>query len=378
MSLGSPAGRRASFALAIGLNYVDAPPTLNASIDEVIEPTGWQLPIAFGRWNPGRPSAAARLQPCPVVDGEWKTHHQRVAFAAPITNGNCALSPHLLEPVLAVNGGREWRHSRPPDIERRMPEIAWRAAAASSKFLWTIAPPPMSHRAWGYDSDMRINPRTLPNLEDIFELDDQFLLSPHAGAWRPALICGRRLSDGSTVVLKYWKKARTSIDADLRDLWRREVRHAERLRARPGADGLLVPMLEASEADDAFYVVMPGEWVPLKVKLRDCGSQHWCRGLQVERHRQILWRNLRRLVQGLDVIHAQRVVHGGLDEDVVFTASDHEADFRIGGFEWCFHVSEGASGPSRPFASSLTDDFASVGGLLARMLGLGMCRRHLF
>lgn len=175
---------------------------------------------------------------------------------------------------------------------------------------------------------MRIKQRKLPKLEDIFELDEQFLLSPHAGAWRPALICGRRLSDGSTVVLKYWKKARTSIDADLRDLWRREVRHAERLRARPGADDLLVPMLEASEADDAFYVVMPGEWVPLKVKLRDCSPQHWCRGLQLERHRQILWRNLRRLVQGLDVIHAQRVVHGGLDEDVVFTASDHEADFR--------------------------------------------------
>lgn len=217
---------------------------------------------------------------------------------------------------------------------------------------------------------MRIKPRKLPKLEDIFELDEHFLLSPHAGAWRPALICGRRLSDGSTVVLKYWKKARTSIDADLRDLWRREVRHAERLRARLSADDLLVPMLEASEADDAFYVVMPGEWVPLKVKLRDCSPQHWCRGLQAERHRQILWRNLRRLVQGLDVIHAQRVVHGGLDEDVVFTASDHEADFRIGGFEWCFHVSEGASGPTRPFASSLTDDFASVGGLIARMLGL--------
>jgi len=217
---------------------------------------------------------------------------------------------------------------------------------------------------------MRIKQRKLPKLEDVFELDEQFLLSPHAGAWRPALIRGRRLSDGSTVVLKYWKKARTSIDADLRDLWRREERHAERLRARPGADDLLVPMLEASEADDAFYVAMPGEWVPLKVKLRDCSPQHWCRGLQVERHRQILWRNLRRLVQGLDVIHAQRVVHGDLDEDVVFTASDHEADFRIGGFEWCFHVSEGASGPSRPFASSLTDDFASVGGLIARMLGL--------
>lgn len=215
---------------------------------------------------------------------------------------------------------------------------------------------------------MRIKQRKLPELDALFDRDDNYLQRPDAEAWRPALVTGRRRSDGAPVLIKSWQKAGSTIDADLRDLWRRETRHAERLRARPGADELLVPIIEASEAQDAFYAVMPGEWTPLGVKLRNCGPHHWLRGLQNEQNRQIFWQNMRRLVEGLDLIHGQRVVYGGLSEDVIFTASDHEADFRIGGFEWCCHIEEATGGPKRAFASSLTDDFASIGGLAASLL----------
>lgn len=215
---------------------------------------------------------------------------------------------------------------------------------------------------------MRIKQRKHPKLDDLFQRDDQYLQAPDTGAWRPALVAGRRRSDGASVLVKSWHKAGSAIDGDLRDLWRRETRHAERLRARPGADELLVPILEASEAQDAFYVVMPGEWTPLGVKLRNCGSHHWLRGLGNEQNRQFLWQNMRRLVEGLDLIHGQRVVHGGLSEDVIFTASDHEADFRIGGFEWCCHVEETTAVSKRALASSVTDDFASIGGLAASLL----------
>lgn len=215
---------------------------------------------------------------------------------------------------------------------------------------------------------MRIKQRKLPKLDDLFERDDQYLQRPDTGAGRPALVAGRRRSDGALVLVKSWQKAGSAIDADLQDLWRRETRHSERLRARPGADDLLVPIIEASEAQDAFYAVMPGEWTPLSAKLRHCGPQNWLRGLQSEQHRQVFWQNMRRLVEGLDLIHGQRVVYGGLNEDVIFTASDHEADFRIGGFEWCCHIEDTTGGPQRAFASSPADDFASIGGLAASLL----------
>lgn len=101
---------------------------------------------------------------------------------------------------------------------------------------------------------MRIKQRKHPKLDDLFQRDEQYLQAPNTGAWRAGLVSGRRRSDGSSVIIKSWHKTGSAIDGDLRDLWRRETRHAERLRARPGADELLVPILEASEAQDAFYI----------------------------------------------------------------------------------------------------------------------------
>ncbi len=217
---------------------------------------------------------------------------------------------------------------------------------------------------------MRIKARKLPTLDELFERDDDLLVSPNTGAWRPALVAARRLRDNERILVKYWQKAASSIDDDLRELWRRETRHAERLRVRPGADELLVPVIDAAEARDAFYVVMPGEWIPLQFRQRDCRPEHWLRNLHKAQHRQVLWQNVGRLIQALDVMHGQRVLHGGLNAGVIFTATDHEADFRIGGFEWCFHIGDAKSGPQQKFAASLTDDFASIGEIVAHLLGI--------
>lgn len=112
---------------------------------------------------------------------------------------------------------------------------------------------------------MRIKQRRLPGLDDVFELEDGFLSQPDAGAMRPALIPGRRREDGERVLVKYWNKTGSPLDSDLRQLWHREMRHAERIRVRPAADEVLVPVLAAEEARDAFYIVMPGEWSPLSM-----------------------------------------------------------------------------------------------------------------
>jgi hypothetical protein len=36
---------------------------------------------------------------------------------------------------------------------------------------------------------------------------------------------------GDPVVLKYWEKTGTAVDADFKELWRHEVRQSERVRA---------------------------------------------------------------------------------------------------------------------------------------------------
>ena len=113
---------------------------------------------------------------------------------------------------------------------------------------------------------------------------------------------------------------------------------------------------------------MPGEWTPLSVKLRNCTQQHWLRNLNTFSNRQYLWRNVRRLFDGLKLIHDQRVVYGGLNEHSIYTASDHEIDFRIGGFEWCANMNESSVGPKSNIAFSPTDDFASIGSIVTSLL----------
>ncbi|GJL98849.1 MAG: hypothetical protein DHS20C07_05290 [Methyloligella sp.] len=215
---------------------------------------------------------------------------------------------------------------------------------------------------------MKIKKRKLPTLDDLFECYDHYLVPPNDNTWQPALVQARRRDDSEFVLVKSWRKTGAAIDTDLRDLWRREALQADRLKSRPGAEELLVPIIETSETQDSFYAVMPGEWTPLSVKLRNCTQQHWLRNLNTFSNRQYLWRNVRRLFDGLKLIHDQRVVYGGLNEHSIYTASDHEIDFRIGGFEWCANMNESSVGPKSNIAFSPTDDFASIGSIVTSLL----------
>src|SRR5262245_1962864 len=107
----------------------------------------------------------------------------------------------------------------------------------------------------------------LPQLTDLFILDEDYLVTPDRARLRPALVWARRQDE--RVLVKYWDKIGSYVDKDLSDIWRREMRMAERIRVRPRADELLVPVIETGEAYDAFYLVMPGEWTPLAAKRRN-------------------------------------------------------------------------------------------------------------
>jgi hypothetical protein len=212
--------------------------------------------------------------------------------------------------------------------------------------------------------------RRLPEFEDLFELEFDLLSAPDDRSWRAALVRGRRRRDREPVLVKYWSKTGTPIDKDLRELWARELRNAERIRVRPYAEEVLVPVLETGEARDAFFLVMPGEWVPLEARLAKCGAEHWLKNLQSRKHRQMLWLNVGRIVKGLSLIHEQRAVHGGLGPATIFTASDHEADFRVGGLEWCARIGEAAPGPRQLLACSFVGDFHRLGRIVAELLGI--------
>lgn len=206
----------------------------------------------------------------------------------------------------------------------------------------------------------------LPKLAELIDLDEDYLVVPDAQRLRPALVSGRLR--GESVLVKYWHKTGSAIDKDLGYIWRREMRHAERIRARPRADELLVPVLETGEADDAFFMVMSGEWSPLAARRRNATRRHWLKRLNSPAQRVMLWQNVARLANALDLIHAQRIVHGDVGDWAIFTANDYEPDFRLGGFEWCIRVGEAVALPQQGRTYSFVEDWRAVGMLVEDLL----------
>lgn len=206
----------------------------------------------------------------------------------------------------------------------------------------------------------------LPKLAELFDLGEDYLISPDAQRLRPALVSGSLR--GESVLVKYWEKTGSPVDKDLGHIWRREMRLAERIRVRPRGDELLVPVLETGEAGDAFYLVIPGDWRPLAARRKTAKQGHWLQGLRTPAQRVLLWRNVARIADALDLVHAQRIVHGDVGDWAIFTANDYEPDFRLGGFEWCVRIGEPVALPQQGRIYSFVEDWRELGALVEDLL----------
>lgn len=217
-------------------------------------------------------------------------------------------------------------------------------------------------------------------LAQRFELEETFLSSPNTAALKSAVIRAVDRRTGDPVVLKYWEKTGTAVDADFKELWRHEMRQSERVRAFPRADEVVAEVLASGESDDAFYITMPSDIAPLEYASRFARPDHWLRALHGPRQRVLLWKNLRRLAEALGAVHGQGLVHGRIDGRAVYSAgAATKADFRLGGFEFCLRVAELDKAPlrviakSRPVGSvifSFLDDWRALGRVLADLIGL--------
>lgn len=225
---------------------------------------------------------------------------------------------------------------------------------------------------------MPIASKKLATLADQFELGDRYLSAPNTEALKSAIIRARDKRDDTEIVLKYWQKAGSAVDNDLREIWRHEMRQAERVRAYPGADEVIIELLRYGETSDAFFLAMPGDVAPLESVAKHIRPDHWLNNLSTPRARIVLWRNAERLVQALKAVHNQGLIYGPLNRASVFTASANIADFRLGNFEWCVRLSEIDKAPiatyarsqDAPIVMSFIDDWRALGYLIADLLGL--------
>ncbi|NSZ61058.1 AAA family ATPase (plasmid) [Agrobacterium tumefaciens] len=154
--------------------------------------------------------------------------------------------------------------------------------------------------------------------------------------------------------MRLFPKTRTPFDEDLKGIVARAQRRIRRVLTSKVARDVLVEVLEVAEDKDEIAIVMLDPGSPI------AGSSHRKKArksrFMTNTGRYVFWRNIRRVAEGLRLIHDAGIVHGSVSEQTIFGASDETEGYRLGGFEACIHISDGVLGANE----HLFDPSASI------------------
>ncbi len=167
-----------------------------------------------------------------------------------------------------------------------------------------------------------------------YRLDDAYLLKPDRKSGVPGILSGTD-AEGNPVLVKVWPKLAGMDDPELHEVWHAEVRQLHRLGGYPTAAEMIVTLLHAGEDERGFYLILdPGQRHPLAPILERSHAGHWLKNQRRPQNRALLWHNFLRLCAGLEILHAQGLLHKNINEWAIVTAGGNESDFQLTGFEW--------------------------------------------
>ncbi|PDT33910.1 hypothetical protein CO671_23115 [Rhizobium sp. M10] len=219
--------------------------------------------------------------------------------------------------------------------------------------------------------------KSKPGYLSEYTLDDKYLLKPDRKQGR-AGIDAARTRDSREVLIKTWPRTKGVDDQDLEIIWRSEIRQLQRLSAVPRADDLFVPMVASGKDKVGFYLVLdPGQGSPLNVLINASRKPPLLAQARQPRTRRLLWANILRLANGVELLHSQGTIHRNIDPWSVVTALSEEPDFRLTGFEWSMRIvaidaSDGKKGkaPREERTFSFAHDWRDLAHLAAVVLDI--------
>jgi hypothetical protein len=214
---------------------------------------------------------------------------------------------------------------------------------------------------------------------DQYQLDRKQLHRAEKSKGVPDLRTGRD-QFGQSVLVKVWPKENASSDADLREIWRNEMLQLHRIGGSPGAGDVIAELLNSGEDTQGFYLVLStGRRRPL-ASLSDVGQKpKWLESPTSASNKNLLWRNVKRLVQGLGALHDQGLLHRNIDRWAVLTDGGYEPDFQLTGFEWSIRLTGIEGNIRRPKGAAIQSgtesflkDWEQLGKLAIDLFGLNL------
>lgn len=180
------------------------------------------------------------------------------------------------------------------------------------------------------------------------------LLPPHLPANGP-VECRLALDEYETAYLvKLWRYSTPEPDELLRALWDSELRTLYRVSSSPGAEDTILVVRDArlDRDNSAFAMVLESYGVrtyeTLAQLLPKRNTIPWLSNRDVAARRE-MWSGLKRLSEGLRLLHHQNVLHRNLTPETVFLDSAlGSTSLRLGGFEWSIRlgVPQGSTPPA--------------------------------
>lgn len=171
-----------------------------------------------------------------------------------------------------------------------------------------------------------------------------------------------------------------------RALWDSELRRMYRVGSSPGAEKWIVVMREADlDPDHNCYVMVlqahGSGYSTLDKAIKIRNQYAWLSNAGVDA-RRLLWLGLKRLADGIQLLHSQTILHRNVTaENIFFRPEGGPSSFRLAGFEWSLrvgelHLQQPPSGWSSPpdfadndlFAYQPETDWYGFGVLAARCL----------
>ncbi|WIG54570.1 MAG: hypothetical protein OJF61_000356 [Rhodanobacteraceae bacterium] len=210
-----------------------------------------------------------------------------------------------------------------------------------------------------------------------YQLDRKHLQRADKTKGIPGLRTGKD-QYGQPVLVKLWPKESTSSDADLREIWRNEMLQLHRIGGSPGAGDVIAELLNSGEDAQGFYLVLTtGRRRPLGSLSSGERRPDWLENPASASNKNLLWRNIKRLVQGLGALHGQGLLHRNIDLWAVLTDGGFEPDFQLTGFEWSIRLTgfqRNIRHPKgvaiQPGTESFLKDWEQLGELAVDLFGL--------
>lgn len=148
--------------------------------------------------------------------------------------------------------------------------------------------------------------------------------------------------DDETYVLRTWSFDGAEKQYLLqRALWNRQLRLLSRIRGAPGADGVLLQLRDAGvdHKNKCFVMVLEAAGYSLLSSVISSRARHEWLDIRNRENRLEIWRFIRRLAEGLTLIHDQNILHRNLSSAAIYV--DDQLGLpsaRLGGFEWSIRI----------------------------------------